>query len=213
MPTLTLQWWETAVLGLGECPRFSHWSINHGHNQESKYFWCFEDTRGVNMSSSNKVPYLKEVICSVYASMKPSPQSRWWTCPSPPEVPSCPLIAPHSPLLSFRQALLCFLLLQIRLRVFCSGGLVAQLRPALATPWAVACPWDFSRQEYWSGLPFPSRGSSRPRDQTLVSYISCIAGGFFYRLSHQGRWPITFSRILQVRNLFYYVWWGLASFV
>ena len=133
--------------------------------------------------------------------------------PSPPEVPSCPLIAPHSPLLSFRQALLCFLLLQIRLRVFCSGGLVAQLRPALATPWAVACPWDFSRQEYWSGLPFPSRGSSRPRDRTLVSYISCIAGGFFYQLSHQGRWPITFSRILQIRNLFYYVWWGLASFV
>ena len=25
----------------------------------------------------------------------------------------------------------------------------------------------FSRQEYWSGLPFPSRGSSWPRDQTV----------------------------------------------
>ena len=34
---------------------------------------------------------------------------------------------------------------------------------------------DFSRQEYWSGLPF-SRGSSQPRDQTQVS---CIAGRFF----------------------------------
>ena len=36
----------------------------------------------------------------------------------------------------------------------------------------------FSRQEYWSGLPFisSSRGSSRPRDQTRVS---CIAGRFF----------------------------------
>jgi len=31
-----------------------------------------------------------------------------------------------------------------------------------ATPWTVACqaslPMDFSRQEYWSGLPFPSPG-------------------------------------------------------
>ena len=35
----------------------------------------------------------------------------------------------------------------------------------------------FSRQEYWSGLPFPPPGeSSQPRDQTQVS---CIAGGFF----------------------------------
>ena len=36
---------------------------------------------------------------------------------------------------------------------------------------------EFSRQEYWSGLPFPSpRGPFQPRDQTRVS---CIAGGFF----------------------------------
>ena len=34
----------------------------------------------------------------------------------------------------------------------------------------------FSRQEYWSGLPFPSPESSQPRDQTHVSYI---AGGSF----------------------------------
>ena len=33
----------------------------------------------------------------------------------------------------------------------------------------------FSRQEYWSGLPcLLSGGSSRPRDQTHVSYVSCI---------------------------------------
>ena len=38
---------------------------------------------------------------------------------------------------------------------------------------------EFSRQEYWSGLPFPipgDRNSSQPRDWTQVS---CIAGGFF----------------------------------
>ena len=41
----------------------------------------------------------------------------------------------------------------------------------------------FSRQEYWSGFPISySRGSSRPRDQTHISYISCIGR---WVLSHQ----------------------------
>ena len=36
--------------------------------------------------------------------------------------------------------------------------------PDSVTPWIVACtkllcPWDFSRQEYWGGLPFPSPGN------------------------------------------------------
>ena len=34
--------------------------------------------------------------------------------------------------------------------------------PLFATPWTVACQaplsMEFSRQEYWSGLPFPSPG-------------------------------------------------------
>ena len=42
------------------------------------------------------------------------------------------------------------------------GGLVAQSCPTLATPWTVAhqapLSMGFSRQEYWSGLPFPSPG-------------------------------------------------------
>ena len=42
------------------------------------------------------------------------------------------------------------------------GGLVAKLCPTLATPWTVACQaplfMGLSRQEYWSGLPFPSPG-------------------------------------------------------
>ena len=56
----------------------------------------------------------------------------------------------------------------------CSGsllggaGLVAKSCLTLATPWTVArqAPLSkgFSRQEYWSGLPFPSPGeSSQPR--------------------------------------------------
>ena len=40
----------------------------------------------------------------------------------------------------------------------------------------------------WVAIPF-SKGSSQPRDQTQVS---CIAGGFFYQLSHKGS-----SRILE----------------
>ena len=39
---------------------------------------------------------------------------------------------------------------------------VAQLCPALATPWTIArqgsLSIDFSRQEYWSRLPFPPPG-------------------------------------------------------
>ena len=42
------------------------------------------------------------------------------------------------------------------------GGLVAKLCPTLATPWTLArqapLSMGFSRQEYWSGLPFPSPG-------------------------------------------------------
>ena len=42
------------------------------------------------------------------------------------------------------------------------GGLVTKSCPTLATPWTVACQaplsMGFSRQEYWSELPFPSPG-------------------------------------------------------
>ena len=46
-----------------------------------------------------------------------------------------------------------------------------------ATPWTVAhqvpLSMGLSRQEYWSGLPFPSPGeSSRPRDRTQVSLFA-----------------------------------------
>ena len=42
------------------------------------------------------------------------------------------------------------------------GGLVAKLCPTLCDPMAIACQvplsMGFSRQEYWSGLAFPSPG-------------------------------------------------------
>ena len=46
---------------------------------------------------------------------------------------------------------------------------------------------EFSRQEYWSGLPFPSpEDSSQPRDRTSVSYISCIERRVLYHQRHLG---------------------------
>ena len=47
--------------------------------------------------------------------------------------------------------------------IFCYGsGLVDKSCPTLGTPWTIFCQaplsMRFSRQEYWSGLPFPSPG-------------------------------------------------------
>ena len=48
------------------------------------------------------------------------------------------------------------------------------------TPWTIPLSMEFSRQEYWDVLTVPpARKSSHPRDQTLISYVCCIAGGFF----------------------------------
>ena len=49
----------------------------------------------------------------------------------------------------------------------CGGGLVAKLYLTVVIPWTVACQvplsMGFSRQEYWSGLPFSSPGSQNMR--------------------------------------------------
>ena len=47
------------------------------------------------------------------------------------------------------------------------GGLVTKPCPTLATPWTIVgqahLPMEFSRQEYWSGLPFSSPGDTPPQ--------------------------------------------------
>ena len=53
-----------------------------------------------------------------------------------------------------------------------------------ATPWGVArqapLPTEFSRQEYWSGLPFPTPGDlSTPRIEPVSLTSSELSGGFF----------------------------------
>ena len=52
---------------------------------------------------------------------------------------------------------------------------------SFVTPWTVACqaplPIGFPRQEYWSGLPFPSSGNLPNSGIQPVSHA--LAGGFF----------------------------------
>ena len=74
------------------------------------------------------------------------------------------------------------------------------------TPWTVACQaplsMEFSRQEYWSGVAVSfSRGSSRPRDQTHVSYFA----GRFFTTEMLGKPPNNSSWRYQFRFVQHYL--------
>ena len=66
------------------------------------------------------------------------------------------------------------------------GGLVTKSCPALAIPWTVAhqapLSMGFSRQEYWSGLPFPSPGDLPQKGIKPMS--PALAGRFFTSEPH-----------------------------
>ena len=52
------------------------------------------------------------------------------------------------------------------------------------TPWTVACKaplcMEFSRQEYWRALPFPTPGDLRdPEIESMPPESPALAGGFF----------------------------------
>ena len=71
--------------------------------------------------------------------------------------------------------------------VYAACVMHAQSSPTLSTPWTVATQaplsMEFSRQEYWSGLPFLSRGESSPPWIEPASLASpARAGGFFRHL-------------------------------
>ena len=70
-----------------------------------------------------------------------------------------------------------------------------------ATPWTVAhqapLSMEFSRQEYWNGLPFPSPGDLlNPR---IKPGSLALQADFFYHLSHQ-RSPAKFPIYLLKTN-------------
>ena len=50
----------------------------------------------------------------------------------------------------------------------------------------------------WVAISF-SRGSPQPRDQTCISYVSCIAGGFFTTES-PGKPSLHYSSALKMRE-------------
>ena len=63
-------------------------------------------------------------------------------------------------------------------------GLVTKLCPTLVTPWTVAhqapLSMEFSRQEYWSGLPCPPPGDlPDPGMNLFLLSLPALAGGFF----------------------------------
>ena len=83
--------------------------------------------------------------------------------------------------------------------------------PTLVTPWIVAIQaplfLGFPRQEYWSGLPFPSPGeSSWPRDWTCVP---CIGRQILYHwatrkpriIVHLSNRAVVRIELIYVRNL------------
>ena len=77
-------------------------------------------------------------------------------------------VAAEIPALQFHN-LLCYLLSHVRL---------------FATPWTVTCQdplcMGFSRQEYWSGLPFPPSGDlPKPEIKPTAPVTSALAGRFF----------------------------------
>ena len=65
-------------------------------------------------------------------------------------------------------------------------GLVIKLCPTLKTPWTIACQaplsMGFSRQEYWSGLPFLTPGVL-PNPETEHCLLHCRK--ILYHLSYQ----------------------------
>ena len=79
--------------------------------------------------------------------------------------------------------------------VHCGGGLVTKSCPTLVTPWTVVCQsplsMGFSRQEYWSGLLFPSPGYLP--DPGIEPRSPALAGRFF---TTSATWEIPVLKIL-----------------
>ena len=82
------------------------------------------------------------------------------------------------------------------------GGLVAKTCPTLVTPQTVArlasLTLGFSRQEYWSGLPFPSPGDL-PTQELNPGLLHCWQ--ILHQLSYEGS---LYSIFMTVEEAFFY---------
>ena len=93
--------------------------------------------------------------------------------------------------------------LGLSLKILCLFAvIVLVVSSSFVTPWTVACQTPlsggFSRQEYWSGLSFPSPGDLP--DPGIELMTPALQGGSL-ALSHQGNLPLlTYKmRIVKVR--------------
>ena len=67
----------------------------------------------------------------------------------------------------------------------------------------------FSRQEYWSGLLFPTPGDLPwPRDQTHVSWVSCVEGRFF-TTEPLGKTVTKIELVLNILTTHHKAYWNL----
>ena len=67
------------------------------------------------------------------------------------------------------------------------GGLITQSCLTLVTPWTITCQASlstgFPKQEYWSGLPFPSPGTCLGRASKSKLYLSSLLMAYSFSLS------------------------------
>ena len=113
--------------------------------------------------------------------MEPSLQSREWADTSSPKFPHAPLLSfvfpfffPSHPGNLWLFSVMTYSFLFPRMLYQCNHGICAQSLSYVwlfVTPWIVTCQvpmsMEFSRQEYWSGLPFPTPGNLPKSRQIL----------------------------------------------
>ena len=84
------------------------------------------------------------------------------------------------------------------------GDLVAMSYPTLATPWTIACQvplsTGFSRQGFWSGLPFPSPGDLPEPGVETVSRASLVLQADSLQLSHLRKLRHSSNSLLTTRS-------------
>ena len=85
----------------------------------------------------------------------------------------------------------------------CVGELSRFSHTLFATPWTVACQaplsTGFSRQEYWSGLPFPSPGDRSNPGTEPSSLMSPALSGLFF--TNSATWKACMYKFIYSINI------------